>query len=605
MFKHFRFNLILIALLLLLAVVLAACGGEEATDADGADESPVEEDNGEEEEEEEPADGEPKVGGTLVGAMNTAPAGVFNPVFYEEAYEANILDFTHDGLFSQNNDLEFEPNLAKEWELNDEQTEMTIYLEEGVKWHDGEEFTAHDVVFTYQTIADPDYVAAGGVRSSYVAPLVGAEEYTAGETDEFEGVVAEDDYTVKFFFNEPNVTPEDTAGFTPIPKHVFEDIPVADMPEAPETLDPGKVIGTGPFKFTEMVEREQYVLERFDDFWQGAPYLDKVVWEIVSDSVMASLLEKGEIDFVANPGGISPSDFDMVSEYENIEIIEQPDFGYQLLGFKHNHRTDEDVEAGVIEPDNWVENEKLSDPNVRQALAYAVNREGIVDGLLHGHGEPMDSPIALQFWAYDADAGTSYTYDPDLAGEMLDEAGYEVGDDGFRTDPDGNEWVLNMHYPLGNELREKAAPLIQQQLEEVGVNVELHQPKEMSAYVEDLTNDNTDWDLYLIGWSLGSADPDPLGLWGITDAYNFSRWNNPDSEELLHNALKAPEAFEQDYRADVYSDWQKLFSEDLPALLLFAENKIWAHNKDLQNVDPRPYSMLGNSHLWWLDDSDE
>ena len=114
-------------------------------------------------------------------------------------------------------------------------------------------------------------------------------------------------------------------GFTIIPKHIFENIPVADIPAAPESLDAGKVIGTGPFKFTEMIEREQYILEKHEDYWQGEPNLDKLVWKIVDGSVMTGLLEKGEIDFIALPGGIDPADFEMVNEYENITVVEQPD----------------------------------------------------------------------------------------------------------------------------------------------------------------------------------------------------------------------------------------------------------------------------------------
>src|SRR5699024_11041789 len=117
-----------------------------------------------------------------------------------------------------------------------------------------------------------------GIRTAFVMPLLGYDAYEGGETEEFVGVVAEDDYTVTFKFENPNVNPLYTASFPIIPKHMFEDIPVSEMPSAPESLQPGSVIGTGPFKFSDMVEREQYVLERFDDYWQGAPYLDKIVW---------------------------------------------------------------------------------------------------------------------------------------------------------------------------------------------------------------------------------------------------------------------------------------------------------------------------------------
>lgn len=596
-----RKQLVALLALLFTLFMLAACGGggaDEGTSTDGADDS-------ETKEEPEESSGEPQDGGTITGAMHTAPTGQFNPLFYEEAYEANILDFTHEALFTQNNDLEFEPSIAKDWELNDDQTELTVYMEEGIKWHDGEELTAHDVVFTYQSIADPDYVNAGGIRTYYADQLEGYEAYNSGETDEFKGVVAEDDYTVVFKFEEPNVTPEYLASFLLIPKHIFEDIPVKDMPDAEESLQPGKVIGTGPFKFTEWVEREQYVLERFDDYWQGAPHLDKIVWKVVEQSVMLSLLETGEVTFIAEPSSIAPADYETLAANEQLEIIEQPDFGYQLLGFKHNHRTAEDVEAGEINPDNWIPNENIP-KEVRQAIAYAIDREALIgsgpgEGLLHGHGTIINSPIAVQFWAYDEEAAIPYDYDPDKAAEILDEAGYEMGDDGFRTDPDGNEWEVNLNYPTGNELRERAAPIIKEFLEEVGIKVDLRQPKEMSVYVDELTEDNTDWDMYLLGWSLGSGDPDPFGLWGTKDAYNYGRWNNEESEKLLNEALKAPEAFEQDYRAEKYSEWTKVFSEDLPAFILFAQNKIWVHDKNLKGLDVRPYEFNNNPHLWWLE----
>ncbi|MCZ2256968.1 peptide ABC transporter substrate-binding protein [Sporosarcina sp. G11-34] len=583
-------------------LVLAACTAE---DADGSKEDDT---SGEKAKDEEVADDSPKKGGTVTGAMHTAPAGMFNPIFYEEAYESNILDFTHEGLTAQDEDLGFIPRLAKEWKINDDQTEITFFLEEGVKWHDGEPFTAHDVVYTYQAISDPDYVNAGGIRTTFAEPLLGYEDYVSGESKEFLGVVADSDYEVTFKFEEPSVIPLYYTSFTIIPKHIFEDIPVAEIPEAPESLDAGKVIGTGPFKFADMIEREQYILEKHADYWQGEPNLDKLVWKIVDGSVMTGLLEKGEIDFIALPGGIDPADFDMVNEYENVTVIEQPDFGYQLLGFKHNHRTGEDVEAGDIKPENWVPNEKIANPKVRQAISWAVNREGLIgeghgQGLLHGHGQLINSPIAVQFPAYDAEAGIQYTYDPEKAEEMLDELGYvDKTGDGFREDPDGNEWVLNMHYPTGNPLREKSAPIIVSDLEKVGIKVNLGQPTEMSVYVPGLQDDNNDWDLYLIGWSLGSADADPLGLWGIKDAYNFSRWNNPESDKLLYDAVTAPDAFEDDYRNTKYQEWQKLYSEDLPALILYAQNSIWAYNDRIENVEILPFTMYRDAHTWWVND---
>lgn len=389
--------------------------------------------------------------------------------------------------------------------------------------------------------------------------------------------------------------------FSIIPEHIFGDVPIAEIPSHPATLNAGEVIGTGPFQFTEMLEREQYVLTKHADYWNGEPYLDQIVWRVVDQSVMLGLLENGEIDFIADPNGVPAADFETVEALDHVKIIEQTDFGYQLMGFKMNHRTDADVESGALNPDNWVPNEDMSVQLIRQAMAYAIDRQAIVDNLLYGHGSVINAPVAQQFWAYDESATTAYEYDPEKANALLDEAGYvDTNDDGFRETPDGEEWIVNLNYPTGNKLREASAPILAQFLEAVGIKIDLRQPKEMTAYVEELTNDNTDWDLYLIGWSLGSGDPDPSGLWKSDAAYNFGRWNNPDSDQLMLDAMKAPEAFEQSYREEKYSEWQGLFSEDLPAVLLYAQNKIYGFNERLNGVNPMPYSFNNDPHLWWV-----
>lgn len=573
--------------------ILAACsgGGEEAgTDTDTGSET--------ETEDEEQATEGPQKGGTVVGAMDTPPSGQFNPIFYEEAYEANILDFVYEGLVGQDESLNFIPSLAKEWEFNEDQTELTFKLQDNVKWHDGEPFTADDVVFTYKMISSPGYIEAGGIRSYYAANLVGYEEFSTGKTEDFQGVVKVDDHTVTFKFVKPNVKALSDAAFTIIPEHVFANIPLADIPAAPESREAGKVIGTGPFKFTEMVQGEQYVLEKNADYWQGEPYLDSIVWKVVDQAVILGLLETGEIDFVADPNGFQAADYETVAAMPNVEIIEQPDFGYQIMGMMHNHRAAGDT---TLDPSKWSVNEKLKDQKVRQAIAYAIDRQAIIDGLLYGRGIVQNSPIATQFDAYDDKNPPKYEFDVEKAKSLLDEAGYVDKDgDGFREDPNGEEWVLNLNYPLGNQIRERSAPIIEEYLEAVGINIDLRQPKEAAAYFEDLENNSQDWDLYLVGWSLDSTDPDPTGLWASGDAYNYSRWNNAEADQLLVEANTPPEAFDKEYRNGKLSEWQVKFGEDLPAVILYAANSLWAHNSRLQGIEVLPYSFLNDPHLWYV-----
>jgi peptide/nickel transport system substrate-binding protein len=540
----------------------------------------------------------PKDGGTVTGAMDTAPKGVFNPIFYSDAYESNILSFTHEGLVSQNDKLEFIPNLAKSWEFNKDHTALTFKLQENVKWQDGQPFTANDVVFTYKTMSSPGYIEAGGVRTDFVDRLLGYDDFSTGKTKDFQGVTADDDHTVTFHYKEPNVLALAKASFSIIPEHIFKNIPIKDMPSAPESRQSGKVIGTGPFKLSEMVEGEQYVLKRNDDYWKGKPHLDSVVWKIVDGSVILGLLEKGEIDFVADPNGFQAADYDTVKAMGNVNIIEQPGFGYQLMGMEVNHRAKGDA---TLDPSKWTENKNLSNVKVRQAIAYAIDRKAIIQGLLFGRASITNSPIASQFWAYDSKNPPQYQFSEKKAKQLLDEAGYkDVDGDKFREDPQGKKWVLNLNYPAGNKIRERSAPIIKEMLEKVGIKVEMRQPKETAAYYDDLEKNSQDWDLYLAGWTLDSTDPDPTGMWNATAAYNYSRWNNPEADKILQESSAPPKAFDQAFRKQKLSEWQVKFGEDLPALILYNPNSLWAYNKRLEGVKVLPYQFVNEPEKWWV-----
>ncbi|MFB4163661.1 peptide-binding protein [Alteribacillus sp. JSM 102045] len=590
--KSFLFFLMV---LLSFGFILAACsGGDEPTEGEETDTAEGEDVT----EEGEESAGEPQDGGMITAAMYSAPGGQFNPIFYEDAYEANILDFTHESLVAQDENLEFIPELAHDWEFNDDQTELTYFLEEGVTWHDGEEFTADDVVFTFTSIADPEYVNSGGVRTDYVNKLVGYEEYAAGEADELEGVQSEDDYTVTFTFEEPNVTALYNTSFPIIPEHVFADVAVEDMPENSASINAGEVVGTGPFQLTDMQEGEQYVLEKHEDYWKGEPHLDGIQWQVIDQEIMTGMFENGELDLVKDPGGVPKADIETVEQMDHITMFEQQDLGYQLLGFRHNRGPND----SVTDTDTWEPNEKVQDKQLRQAIAHAINREGIIEGLLYGSGEVLNAPFPEASWAFDPDAVHQYEYSEEKANELLDEAGYEdTNGDGFRENPDGEEFVLNLDYPTGNKVRERSAPVIQENLEAVGLKVDLRNPREAAAHFEELEKNDTDWDMYLAGWSLASGDPDPNGIHGSESAYNYLRWDNEESDQLIQEAMQAPEAFELDYRKEKYSEWAELFSEELPEIPLYSENHVFAHNSSLHGITKKPHTIVDDSHEWWLE----
>ncbi|WP_252313702.1 ABC transporter substrate-binding protein [Sinobaca sp. H24] len=542
--------------------------------------------------------GEPQEGGSITAAMYSAPEGQFNPIFYSDAYEANILDFTHEALVAQDENLEFIPELASDWEFNDDQTELTYTLEEGVTWHDGEAFTADDVVFTYESIADPEYINAGGLRIDYVNKLAGFEEYSSGEADTLEGVEAVDENTVKFTFAEPNPTALYNTSFMIIPEHVFADIPVDEMPEAGASLNAGEVIGTGPFQLSELQEGEQYLLAKHEEYWGGEPNLDNIQWQVMDQEIIPGLLENGDVDLIKDPGGVPKGDVESVEQMENITMFEQQDLGYQLLGFKHNRGPDD----SLTDPDSWEPNEKVQDVELRQAIAHAINRQGMIDGLLYGHGEVLNAPFPEASWAFNPDSVTNYEYNEDTANQILDDAGYEdTNGDGMRENPDGEAFTLNLDYPTGNLIRERSAPIIEENLEAVGLDVNLNNPREAAAHFEHIESNSNDVDMYLAGWSLASGDPDPSGIHKSDAAYNYLRWNSEESDQLIEEAMQAPDAFELEYREQKYGEWAQLFSDELPEVPLYAENNVFAHNSALQGIVRKPHTIVDNSHEWYLE----
>lgn len=585
-------------------LVLAACGdvNDENFENDNAGNNDVNneaDNNDNEDEENDDADeGEAQEGGNATVAMYSTPEHQFNPIYYTSSYDNNIIEFAYESLFAQDEELEFYNELAEDWEMNDDQTEMTVELRDDVTWHDGEEFTADDVVFTYTMIASPEYI---GVRQDYVDDLVGYEEFSAGDTDEFEGVRAEDDHTVVFEWEEPTVTPQYDTGYYIIPEHVFEDADAGEIEEHPASTDPEEIVGTGPFQMAEYEEGDYYFLEKYEDYWGGEPNLDSVTWEVIDQSVMTGLLDSGDIDAVFEPDGIEPVDLDTVEAMDNINMYQPQDLGYQYMGFKLAHRPSEDVENAVYDVDNYETNEKLEDPRVRQAIAYGVDREAMVEGLIHGSGQVLHAPFPEASWAYDEDAPVKYEYNVEQAQELMEEAGYEdVTDDGYYEDPDGEEYTLNLEYPTGNEPRERAATVIEQNLEEVGIRVDVQSPREFDAHATRVEEDEPDMDLYLMGWSLASGDPDPSAIFGAEAAYNYPRWYSEESEQLMEEATQAPDAFDQEYRQEKYAEWAEHVSEELPMLFLWSMENNFAYTDRLGGVTENPVNMYKNTHEWYV-----
>ncbi len=552
---------ILLMLLLVAALMLSACGKTDDTskDAPKDDPKPVEQPK------EEPSTG-PKEGGTLYMSQFSAPEGKFNINYYESLYDGNVNDLLYDGMMSYTESLELEFNLAKDVEIAEDNLSFTFYLREDVKFHDGVGLTAHDVAFTFKNMLHPDYT---GVRTSNWLLIEGAADYRAGDADDVSGIQVLDDYTIKFVLTQtdapffPRVA---TWGISA--EHAFDGYAVADYVTSPAVTT--KPIGTGPYKFVEY-RTDQYVeLVRNEDYHRGKPYIEKIIYKIVNQEVAIGQLRNGEVDFI----NVSADNLSMVEAMNHVNVMKWESFGYQYMGINTTHPF-------------------LSDKRVRQALAYGIDRDGIVEGLLDGQGQVLNQPFPSMSWAFNPNV-SEYEYNPAKAAELLAEAGW-TKDGAWLKNAKGERFEVTLKYPTGNKVRINSAVLIQENLSQLGIKVNL-EIYDFPTLVTMVYTDK-DFDLYLMGWSL-SLDPDQTGIWGADTAWNAVQFVHPDSLRLMQEG-RSVLAIEE--RQPIYQEWAALLNEELPYVFLYQQNDIVAINDRVKNAQPNFLSFQFNIHEWWLD----
>lgn len=587
--KRSQIRLLTLALLFMLALVLAACGGddEQANDEGPANDGDTEEQDSDDDEQElfdiddfpdRGEEGDVGDGGTLNFGLvsDTAFEGLLNWNFYGGDPDKQVLDWFDESLLDIDENYQYTQDGAATFEFSDDHKVWTFTIKDDVKWHDGEEVTAEDWAFSYEVIGHPDY---DGIRyGSDFTIIEGMEEYHAGEADSISGIEVIDDKTLEITYASP--TPSLLAGGVwpyAMPKHVFEDIEVADMSESDEIRK--EPIGIGPFKVDSITPGESVTYSKFEDYWQGEPKLDEVVLRVVDPTVIANELESGNID------AVDAFNTDLYKDNQDLtgyNFLGKIDESYTYIGFKLGTWDDENGRV-----DYQPEESKVGDVELRRAMWYAVDNDAVGERFYDGfrwNGTTLIIPTHPDF--HD-DTIETPTYDPDKANEILDEAGYEdVDGDGIRENQDGDELTLNLASMSGGDVAEPLANYYIQAWEAVGIKVELLDGRlqEFNTFydrVGDGGNDDPDVDIYMGAWSMGD-DVDPAGLYGSDAMFNFPRYENEENDRLLADGI-SDEAFDLEYRQEVYKEWQEFMVEEIPVFPTNYRSKLVPVNEDILN----------------------
>ncbi|MGX7350483.1 peptide ABC transporter substrate-binding protein [Enterococcus canis] len=580
-----------VALTVVAATGFAACGGGGNTDSTGGGNSATETEDLSKFPLEMPA-GEAKEGGTLDVAVvtDTQFQGLFMWEYYQDNYDAQYMEPSHEGLFLVDKDFKIVDGGIANLEIDPDANTATIKLRDNVKWSDGEPLTADDVIFSYEIIGDKDYT---GIRyDNTFTNIVGMEDFHDQKADTISGITKEDDHTVKIQYKEVNPGMQQAGGGVwsyAAPKHVLKDIPVKDM----ESSDPVRKspVTLGPYKMTNIKPGESVEYTPNEFYYGDKPKLDKVVFKSVPSASIVEALNSKQYDMAK----VMPTDtYPSYKDLAGYTILGREEQAYTYIGFKLGKWN---ADEGKVE---YNPNSKMADKSLRQAMGYALNNDSVGEKFYNGLRTGGTTLIPPVFGTLHDKEIKGYTEDLDKANKLLDDAGYkDTNGDGIREDKDGKELVIKFASMSGGETAQPLADYYVQQWEKVGLKVEYATGRliDFQAFYDKLKNDDPEIDVFQGAWGTGS-DPSPTGLYGPNSAFNYTRFESEENTKLLA-AIDSKDSFDDAKRKEAFDAWQEYAFEEayvIPTLyrneLLPMNNRVtgftWAYDTTVN-----PWATIG------------
>ncbi|MDD5492233.1 MAG: peptide-binding protein [bacterium] len=485
---------------------------------------------------------------------------ILNPILASDSSSFDIIDLVFNGLVKYDKDIKLVGDLAEKWDVSKDGLTITFFLRKNVKWHDGFPFTSEDVIFTYQKLIDP------GIKTAFSSNFQLVSK-----------VEAPDPYVVIVTYKEPFAPALESWGMGILPKHIFSEMTAEEFNQSDFNRFP---IGTGPYKFKEWRTGQKVVLESNPEYFEGRPYIDKYIYQIIPDqSVQLLSLKTHTIDMMSLTSDMYVKEANDQEFEQTINRFRYPSFSYTYLAYNLNNP--------LFRNTRWT----------RQALSYAINRQEIIDGTLQSMGTICTGPFPNRSWAYNP-AVKPFAYDPEKAKAMLASVGWkDTNGDGY-LEKGGKIFEFTILTNQGNKERELAATIIQEQLKKIGVKVNVR-ILEWSTLIHQYM-DKKNFDAILLGWNM-TPDPDCFDIWFSEKTregeYNFISYKNPQVDILLTLGRKT---FDREERMKIYHKVHLLIAEDQPYAFLYVRDSLIAVDKRFQGIKVEPIGIGYNFTKWYV-----
>ena len=483
----------------------------------------------------------PKDGGTLT--LSTISDIVsLNPLFIQDTSSSDAAHWVFAKLYDLNREglVTAEPwsIAAEEPIISEDGLTYTVKLKDYAKWSDGTPITTDDIIFTIETIMNPD------TGSPAISTF-----------DKIESINKISDYEIEFKLSQVYAPFIYSLVFEPVPKHVLGDVPANELKAHPYGSDPEITVTSGPWVWKEWTQSQQHVFERNPDYWgEVKPKIQTVIYKIYADqNTEVQALLRGDVDLVT---AIPVTMNEAVSKEEHIRMILEPGPQYEFLGFNFD-------ESNFPNNFNPFESQKT-----RQAIAYALDRQGMIDNVLKGTGVLMNAPMLPGTWADPGARAKNYEYNPEKAKELLAEDGWVMNEKTGILEKDGNPFSFELQYNTGNSRREQVAQVIQNNLAQVGIEVK---PRgiDFAAWVEQNLTPGK-YQAILLAWSLTTPDPDSETIFSSKyfppAGQNMGWYVNEELDQLWVDGYSTTDI---DERAEIYGRIGEIISEDLPYVFMY------------------------------------
>ena len=479
---------------------------------------------------------------TLNLSISSNPSRI-NPILSIDSASSEISNWIFNGLFKYNKDGKVVEDLASSYKFKDNKT-LIIELKQNIKWHDGVNLTAEDILFTYNMINNPKI-------------------YTPTTTSftKVKSVKILDKYTLEIKYSEPYFKALEIWMIGILPYHLLKDD--KNLMTSKFNKNP---IGTGPYKLKELKISQDIILTVNKNYFGKIPNIKKIHYKFVPDPTTSFyMLKQKQLDM----GGLTPIQVDrqIGKKFKNdFNIFEKESFGYTYMGFN-------------------LKGEKFKDKRIREAISLSINRDELSNILFFGHAKVCNGPFLPGTFAFNEDVKTPIQ-NIKKAKDILKSLGYD----------ENNRFTFEVITNANNSTRVNAAEILQYQLSFSGIDMKIR-VMEWQAFLNTIIHPRK-FDAIILGWGL-SLMPDAKSIWHSSNdkvgGFNMVGYKNIQVDKLIE---QGEVTIDKKELSKIYKKIYKKISDDIPYLFLYIPNSITSVNKKIKNVKPALIGLMHNQEDW-------